>query len=84
MAPTYKGQSIFEYSLPRSGFEYGGELHWRIVAAWANYIWEDFKELDGDEQASHVMAYECDAQMKGIEAMETMRRARRRARSSGK
>lgn len=73
--------------MPSSGIQYSNELHARLAAAWANYTWEQFLQLDGDEQSAHVAAYEVHAQVESVTAHEQIKAMRRKAtlnRASGK
>lgn len=61
--------------MPRSGVTYSSELEWRLVAAWANYRFEDWVELSVDQMASHIAAYRTQNQIDGLLAVDRNRRA---------
>lgn len=65
--------------MPRSGITYAAEFGWIIAAQWAGYTWREFSELDGDEQAHIVAAYECNQQMTAVVAHEQHKEQQRAA-----
>lgn len=67
--------------MPRSGVTYSRELEWRLAAAWANYTWEQFCELDGEQMSAHIAAYRTQNQIDSVLAVD---RSRRMASTSGK
>lgn len=54
---------------------YSSELEWRLVAAWANYRFEDWLKLDADQMAAHVAAYRTQNQIDGVLAADRLRRS---------
>jgi hypothetical protein len=60
--------------VPRSGVTYTNELEWRLCAAWANYRFEDWLELDLDEMVGHIAAYRLQNQIDGVLAVDQKRR----------
>lgn len=75
--PTLRGRDVFTIKVPLSGIEYAPELHWRLAAAWANYTWEQFQKLDGEDQAAHIAAYESKMQIEAVLAREQIMRMKR-------
>lgn len=72
----YKGRDAFEIHLPRSGFEYSIDLEMRLAAQWAGYKWQEFSDLDGDEQSEIVATYQARNQIDGIVINENNKRMR--------
>lgn len=60
---------------------YSSELEWRLCAAWANYRFDDWLELDVDQMVAHLAAYRTHNQIEGVLAMD---RARKMNSRSGK
>jgi hypothetical protein len=74
---TFKRRPIFEYRVPRSGISYSREFEWREAAHWAGYLWEEFCELDGDDQAAIIAHYRAHLQLEAVLAQDQERRNRR-------
>lgn len=71
----------------RSGVSYHASLEWRFAAQWANYRWEDFVKLDGEQQSAHLAAYRIKMQEEAVLAKEqamTMQRNRAKGRQRRK
>lgn len=62
--------------MPRSGLEWDSEVEWRQAAAWANYRYEDFQLLPGEQQSAHVAAHRIHAHAESVLAHEQAKRNR--------
>lgn len=58
-------------------------MEWRLAAAWANYTWEQFCELDGDQMSAHIAAYRVDKQIVALLAHVQANEMRRQAPGHG-
>lgn len=64
--------------VPSSGLSYSSLFEWRVAAQWANYTWEQFAELEGEEQSWIVATYRSYKQAESVLALETEREMRRK------
>lgn len=62
--------------MPRSGVSYDPLLDWLLAAQWWHYRWEEFCELDGDEQALLVAVYRTHGQIEGVIHKDAMRKVK--------
>jgi hypothetical protein len=62
--------------VPRSGVTYAGELEYRFAAQWAHYQWEDFIDLDGEDQSAIVASYRAYNQIEGVLATKANEKAK--------
>lgn len=60
----------------KSKVSYSYELHCREAARWAGYTWEQFFELDADEQAATVAHYEEVNELEAVMQYDAERRAK--------
>ena len=63
------------------------ELEWRLAARWTGYTYQQFAELDGEEQSAIVATYRSHNQIEAVLAQEQAREMERRgkqARNRGK
>ena len=66
--------------MPRSGITFSPELEWFEAAAWSNYKWDEFLELEGEMQSQIIAAYEAHNQIEAVVAQEQARQAAAKAR----
>lgn len=59
-------------------------LEWRLAAQWANYTWEQFEALEGDQQAGVVASYRAFNQIEAVLAKVENDRMRARNKTAGK
>lgn len=52
------------------------EFEWREAARWAQYSWNDFTDLDGEEQSRIVAHYRCHLQLEAVIAQDRERKRR--------
>ncbi len=52
-------------------------LEWVLAAIWANHTPQSFRELEGEEQAEIVAAYETKLQIDAVMAADNAREIRR-------
>src|SRR5689334_22654883 len=71
----FRGRDIFEIRVPLSGVTHSIEFEWREAAHWARYRWEEFADLDGDEQAAIVAHYRAHTRLEAVLAQDLKRRA---------
>lgn len=57
---------------------YSQEMHWRLVARWNGMTFDQFLDLEGEEQSRLVAAYETSMQIDAVVAAENERQTRRR------
>lgn len=73
--------------MPRAGLSYNNVFEWREAAHWAGggsvFYWQDFCELDGDEQSAIVAHFQTHRQIEAVLAKDLEDR-RRRQRNKGK
>lgn len=53
-----------------------------MAAAWANYQWHEFQELDGDEQSGIIASYRASNQIEAVLAAEETRKANRKGKKA--
>lgn len=58
-------------------------MEWRLAAAWANYTWEQFCELDGEQMSAHIAAYRVHNQIEALLAHVQAGELRRAAKGNG-
>ena len=71
---TFQERDIFAIPVPLSGVDYSDEFGWREAAHWAGYRWEQFCELDGDDQAAIIAHYMARRQLDAVIAQDIERR----------
>lgn len=79
--PKYRGQDVFTISVPRSGIAYSPLLEWRLAARWAGYTFEQFTELEGDEQSMIVASYRANNQIEAVLSAEQVKEMKRAAKA---
>lgn len=65
---------MFAIPVPRSGVTYSIEFGWREAAHWAGYRWEEFCDLDGDDQAAIVAHHKAHMQLDAVITQDIERR----------
>jgi hypothetical protein len=80
---TFRGRSVFDIPVPRSGLTHSDAYEWRMAAHWDGYHWEDFERLSGDEQSAIVALYRTHLRTEAVLAKD-MEQRQRRAQQRGK
>jgi hypothetical protein len=55
-------------------------LEWRLAAQWGNYTFEQFCNLEGDEQSDVVATYRTHLQIESVVAYEQSRQSNKKGR----
>lgn len=71
---TFRGRDVFDIRVPRAGISYEPLFEWMEAAHWANYRWEVFRALDGDDQARIVAHHRAHMQLEAVLAQDAQRR----------
>ncbi len=73
---------MFQIRVPRAGLSYSDVYDWREAAHWAGggsvFYWEDFCDLDTEEQSAIVAHFQTQRQIEAVMAQD-MERKRRQA-----
>jgi hypothetical protein len=77
----FRGRSVFEISVPRSGLTHSDVYEWRMAAHWDGYRWEEFAQLSGDEQSAIVALYRTHLRSEAVLAKDMEARRRRAERT---
>lgn len=64
--------------MPRTGATFGSEFEWREAARFALVTWDQFKELDGEEQSAIVAHFRTHNQVEAVIAQAQTKEAKRR------
>lgn len=75
---------MFRVSTTRSGVTYNSELEERLASQWAGYRYEEFLDLDGDQQAEHIAAYRVTHQVEAVLAQQSKTEQRQSAKPKRK
>jgi hypothetical protein len=79
----FRGRSVFEISVPRSGLMHSDVYEWRMAAHWGGYTWEAFERLSGDAQSGVIALYRTHLRTEAVLAKDLEQRRRRAERSKG-
>jgi len=77
---TRKGSPLDRLKVPKGHTRFSWLFYLRRVARWRGLTWEYFREQDTDDQAAYVAEYEIETKLDTLEAMEQIRKQRRRGR----
>lgn len=72
---TFRGRDLFSIHVPRSGARYTQRFEWADAAHWWGYKWEEFVELDGEEQSFLVAVYRAHHQLQAVIQKDLMKKA---------
>lgn len=70
--------------MPRSKLRVGALFEWEEAAHWAGYKWEEFQELDGEEQSRIVAHYRTHFQIDAVLEQERIKAIKVAQRHQGK